>query len=428
MKYVIWGAGNRGKKALSIIGQERVLMFIDENKELHGSKVYGKSVYGSEKLNEICEPHIILITPVDYSIQIARKLEAGGKYNYFLFNDDLYGLDMSEYLDSMSLIGDIPEVHGCVMLYGITWFTLYLYDYFTASGKKVLLYKYGSDNATIIELVGAEYCVVSGNEYFSIADCIIAPFGIEEIPKGKYIDIETLVEKTYPIAYPDLSKYKNIHLGNRCFIVATGPSLKICDLDKLESNHEICISMNRIYNLFDRTKWRPDYYVIEDMKMIEDLAEEIVDLDIENKFVSDAPQKYWDLKGSNTSIKYKMIMQNCMGKSIGFSMNPDRYVYNGYTVTYVCLQLAVYMGFSDIFLLGVDFNYSEDIYSESNHFDGYQKHYKDIRLNPVQPEKMKRSYERAKQVAESKGIHIYNATRGGRLEVFERVNLDNIIS
>ena len=53
--------------------------------------------------------------------------------------------------------------------------------------------------------------------------------------------------------------YKDIHHGKRCFIIATGPSLTVQDLDTLYAHNEKCISMNRIYNIFGETKWRPDY-------------------------------------------------------------------------------------------------------------------------------------------------------------------------
>ena len=37
-------------------------------------------------------------------------------------------------------------------------------------------------------------------------------------------------------------------------------------------------------------------------------------------------------------------------------------------------------------------------------------------------------YLKAKEFAEENNVKIYNATRGGALEIFERVNLDDILS
>ena len=59
-------------------------------------------------------------------------------------------------------------------------------------------------------------------------------------------------------------KYKNIHNGERCFIVATGPSLTIEDINTLNKNHEYCFGINSCIKFFDKTEWRPEYYCITD--------------------------------------------------------------------------------------------------------------------------------------------------------------------
>lgn len=55
-----------------------------------------------------------------------------------------------------------------------------------------------------------------------------------------------------------LKKFKNIHKGQRCFIIGTGPSLTVEDLELLKD--EICFGSNRIFEIYPRTSWRPTYY------------------------------------------------------------------------------------------------------------------------------------------------------------------------
>ena len=62
----------------------------------------------------------------------------------------------------------------------------------------------------------------------------------------------------FQIPKADMKKYKSIHKGKRCFIVATGPSLTIKDLEMLDG--EITFSMNSIVNLYNKTEFRPNYY------------------------------------------------------------------------------------------------------------------------------------------------------------------------
>ena len=59
-----------------------------------------------------------------------------------------------------------------------------------------------------------------------------------------------------------LKKYKNIHKGQRCFIIGTGPSLSVEDLEKLKG--EITFGSNRIFEIYSQTDWRPTYYMNQD--------------------------------------------------------------------------------------------------------------------------------------------------------------------
>lgn len=82
------------------------------------------------------------------------------------------------------------------------------------------------------------------------------------------------------------------------------------------------------------------------------------------------------------------------------------------------MQFAVYMGIKELYLIGVDFNYS----LKNNHF--YKN---EIGIqNIFDKENVYAGYLAAKQYADSHGIKIYNATRGGKLEVFPRVDFDSL--
>lgn len=427
MKYVIWGAGQRGRKAVEILGKEKILFFVDKNVNVIGQKIDGILIKNVESIRNDNDEFLVLITPLEYEEQIVGYLNAIDVHNYLLFSDHPYGVDLSEEAERLEYALEFRRLEGKIAIYGISWFNIYLYDYFEVEGLNVCLFDKEQEHQSIINILSEEYNITSDIKILTEVDYVLAPESADCVPLNKRIDIEDYVEKMHRISNPEILKYHNIHKGQRCFIIATGPSLRVSDLEKIKENGDISISMNRIYNLFDKTEWRPDYYVIEDQKMIEDLSEEIAELELEHKFVNSSPSKYWDLEKSGDSISYKMIMQNCLTDRIGFSRNLERFIYNGYTVTYICLQLAVYMGFSEIYLVGVDFSYSSDVYAETNHFEGYQKHYKDIRLNPIMPERMIRAYKKARNVTESMGVSIYNATRGGKLEVFKRVDLDYIL-
>ena len=92
------------------------------------------------------------------------------------------------------------------------------------------------------------------------------------------------------------------------------------------------------------------------------------------------------------------------------------------------IQFAVYMGFSEIYLLGVDFNYSNNN-TEINaacYFDN-RLYNNNLAYALPKPEVTLASYQTAREYCKNNGIKIYNATRGGKLEVFERINFDEVI-
>lgn len=204
----------------------------------------------------------------------------------------------------------------------------------------------------------------------------------------------------------------------RCFIVATGPSLRVDDLYTLKSNKTFCFGVNSILRIKD--EWVADAYVASDSNFISNNLEAIEKYNCNLKFIGNSNKEYWT-KEHNDSYK---IHVTTVGAGIDFSEEIEQKIYGGYgsygTVTYVCIQLAAYMGFSEIYLLGVDCNYVMG--SKNNHF--IAEEIEDNRDH--REDAMIKAYEYAKKYTDSHGIKIYNATRGGMLEVFERVDFDSL--
>ena len=115
-------------------------------------------------------------------------------------------------------------------------------------------------------------------------------------------------------------------------------------------------------------------------------------------------------------MRYRFSVKPCLA----FSGNAYAIVYGAFTVACSAMQLAVYMGFKEIYLIGCDCDYS----GERRHFDDFKVENE----HPIIDEegKMVMTYETVKRYADEHGIKIYNATRGGKLEVFERVDFDSL--
>lgn len=224
-----------------------------------------------------------------------------------------------------------------------------------------------------------------------------------------------------------LRKLRNSHLGERCFIIGNGPSLKPEDLDLLKD--EFCFASNRIDRIFEHTQWRPAFYCTQDPSILEKYRDIIREIP--------APYKLMVYSGSRkTGYIGNAMYTPFSGKDIYpnppiFSEDISDSIGEGYTVTYTCMQVAAYMGFKKMILLGIDHNFPIDVTPEGKvvvnkdageHFYGSN----DIPKHYPMLYKVDLSYKTAKEYAEKHGISILNATRGGKLEIYERVDLDSL--
>ena len=235
-----------------------------------------------------------------------------------------------------------------------------------------------------------------------------------------------------------LKKIKDRYKGQRCFVIGNGPSLKASDLDKLKK--EITFASNRIYKIFDSTDWRPTYFTIfdESVGKSEGVIDGINSFSCEMKFVREEGQYiFGKIKGSVCyvrSLSSRKYLDNP-----NFSEDMTEKTYSIATVTYISLQLARHMGFSEIYLLGMDNRYAYSMLRDGTivkSADG-KDHFSDKEdENPKEQEQMPKyvpatwemdvAYSFAEEYSREHGFRIYNATRGGKLEAFERVDFDSL--
>ncbi len=233
----------------------------------------------------------------------------------------------------------------------------------------------------------------------------------------------------------DLHDLKDRHLSERVFIIGNGPSLRMEDLDMLV--HETSFACNKIYLAFESTAWRPTYYTVEDHLVAQQSREEIERLDGVVKFFPHTLVLH-GLHFSN-ALEYPFIWKDVYPEAPGFSSDADAGLHWGSTVVYTMMQMACYMGAKEIYLLGVDFSFSipESCAESSGKFkvyicEGERNHFHpDYRKAGEQWHQPNLDYQKvsflaARKFAEENGIGIYNATRGGNLDVFPRVRLQDL--
>ncbi len=226
----------------------------------------------------------------------------------------------------------------------------------------------------------------------------------------------------------------------RVFLIGNGPSLNKTPLHLL--NDETTFCLNRFNLFFERISWRPDMYGISDDVVILDMLNEISNIkeEISYLFLPDIHPS------SPIFVNYKKIINDhekiywFHPDKIGFSNNLPSLGLNK-TITNVAIQILVFLGFKEIYLVGVDVDYithdsainldqrhlKSNYNDDPNHFDsryfGSGRKYHIPRMDETM-----QKYKEAKFFCDSYGVKVYNATIGGKLEIFPRVDFRSIFN
>lgn len=217
----------------------------------------------------------------------------------------------------------------------------------------------------------------------------------------------------------------NIHRGERCFIIGNGPSLKQTDLTKLKG--EFTFGTNRIYLLFPELGFTTTYFVSINDLVIEQCADEIAALPIP-KFIA------WHSNRHFQRLPDDMIFLYSTYTGPRFAYDLTRRIWEGATVTNVALQLAFYMGFEKVILIGVDHNFTSkgeanktvvSTGDDPNHFSGAYFG-KGFRWQLPDLDTSEIGYAMAREHYQKAGREVLDATVGGKLTIFPKVDYNSL--
>jgi hypothetical protein len=220
-----------------------------------------------------------------------------------------------------------------------------------------------------------------------------------------------------------LAALKDIHKGERCVIIGNGPSLNNTDVSKIKD--EYTFGLNRIYLAFEDWGFETSFLLSVNDLVVEQCHEDLMKLSMPRFFSWRAKQ--WLTPQDNLHFLYTTYTGPKFAKSVTGRM------WEGATVTYSALQLAYHMGFSTVVLIGVDHSFAtkgeanKTIVSQGddpNHFNpkyfgkGFRWQLPDLDTSEV-------AYQMAKFAFEQDGRQVLDATIGGKLEVFPKVDFDS---
>ncbi len=218
-----------------------------------------------------------------------------------------------------------------------------------------------------------------------------------------------------------LASMRDRHCGERCFILGNGPSLARTDLRRLRG--QVTFGMNRIYLLFPSLGFQTTYYVAVNELVAQQCAREIRALR-GPKFIT------WRARPWVRRDPEVIFLDTDYTGEETFAADVSRRVFEGSTVTFVALQIAFHMGFEEAVLLGVDHDFATkgepnatvvSSGDDRNHFSpayfgaGFRWQLPDLAAS-------ERAYRLARQAYESVGRRVLDATIGGKLTVFPKVD------
>lgn len=231
-----------------------------------------------------------------------------------------------------------------------------------------------------------------------------------------------------------MHKIHNTHLGENCFIIGNGPSLTAEDLTALHKEGIATFAVNRIFKIFPLTPWRPTYYVNSDHVLIRDVLEDVNKLTESEKFIPLQDKYYHNSKVTGAHYFFRNDHRD-QDPADGFSLDCTKQVNTRGTVTIECMQLAMHMGYRHIYLIGVDHNFDKVITengeviidpSVKNYFiEGYDTDVANEVVHDLGT--TTKAYMDVKKFIDKHDVHIYNASRQTKLEVFPKVTFEEAL-
>jgi hypothetical protein len=253
-----------------------------------------------------------------------------------------------------------------------------------------------------------------------------------------YAGFDFIKYRSDRLNYKRLSEFKDIHKGKRAFVIGSGPSLRVSDVDRLKN--EVTFACNKIYLAFNETEWRPTYYSVIDRMVAKNNSDMIQSLKL-RKIFSSGVKPY--LTKSKDILWLKDLPAPIINgeRRIQFSKDLQKGTYGGSTVIYTMLQLAYYMGIREIYLLGIDFSFQVSPPTgekttageillknegEENHFHPDYRKQGELWTMPRMDDQYD-AFKVAKTAFEEKGGIIKNASRKTALDVFPLVDFERVI-
>ena len=439
-EFILWGTGVFTERLLPHLGIDNVIAFIDSNPQKIGTEYLDRPVISFAEYKKSFSDKFIVVTPLDH-VAILAQLQHDGIATYFCIADSPaeFTHPVSNDVLKNRMLKEYGECRN-PRIFGSEFYSLLLNQWFfeeSSSYCPIILPEMRSSSfRENLQKQFPKMQFVEEKDFqkdekidriFVTDEWEIGRLSEKEYFKRRVVNAFDISDREESYYNPEVEKFRGIHQGESCFVIGLGPSLKMEDIMTLKESGLSTFSVNLITRCFKETGWKPDFYVITDSNAFKD--EEMQgteEASSQYSFLSDASKDFWKKNQSSKNIRLHVRFNVPDKEEEIFSEDVSRLCADGGTCIYICLQLAAYMGFQNIYLLGIDLADTQGGKKNAVKYSHFYDPNPDAGYLWV--DMILKGYRAARKYADSHGIHIYNATRGGYLEVFDRVDMDSLFT
>ena len=222
-----------------------------------------------------------------------------------------------------------------------------------------------------------------------------------------------------------LNQFENRYVGCRCVIIGNGPSINAMDLGSLKN--EFTFGLNRIYLLFEQWGFETTFFVSVNRFVLEQFLDDIQKLRM-LKFLN------WAYRSSYQADENTVFLSPKPSRLVDGNICNGIYPIGG-TVTNTALEIAYFMGFSEVVLIGVDHSFAEKGVGntavlaqgpDQNHFSpdyfgkGVLWQLPDFIV-------IEKGYAKMKDLFEQNGRRVVDATLNGKLQIYPKVDFEDYL-
>jgi len=233
------------------------------------------------------------------------------------------------------------------------------------------------------------------------------------------------------VQHLSMLNYANKYKDKECVIIGNGPSVSISDLNQLSLKKITTFACNKFYLSYCDHQLRPDFTIACDQQVISDFGFDIAEKSQPSTvcFACDQGSKF------NYSGFIRVLRRETFGSEILFCKTPLFGVPSMGSVVIFGIQLAYYMGFSTIYLYGVDHDFKVEIdpdakdpwrsaVNEGNHF--IKNYRQGARWAPPATDLIENGFLLCQKEFEADSRKLYNVSRRTKLPYVKRLDFDEL--